>query len=238
MLKTLRDLGLRTTIFEAGTDIGGTWRWNCYPGAAVDSEVPEYEFSWPEVYSTWTWKSNYPTYSELREYFDHVDRVVGVRKDCAFNTVVVGARFDTEDGLWRVKTKDGRVTMARYLVLGTGFVCPRAYSIPGLSSPDLQCEPGADCSLVRKTLHPPLARHGQISRNSPPQLLLAGHRNPRCEQTLRNNRYRRLGRADNPSLGSPRRLPNRLPTNAKSRPTHAQNSTDARIAECIETLLP
>ncbi|KAL6232157.1 hypothetical protein BDW75DRAFT_247355 [Aspergillus navahoensis] len=100
MLKTLRDRGLRTIIFEAGSDTGGTWRWNCYPGAAVDSEVPEYEFSWPEVYETWNWKSNYPTYQELREYFDHVDRVIGVKKDCAFNSVVVGAEFDTKSGKW------------------------------------------------------------------------------------------------------------------------------------------
>jgi cation diffusion facilitator CzcD-associated flavoprotein CzcO len=123
MLKTLRDRGLRTIIFEAGNDIGGTWRWNCYPGAAVDSEVPEYEFSWPEVYETWNWKSNYPTYQELREYFDHVDRVIGVKKDCAFNSVVVGAEFDTGSGKWSVRTADGRVSKCRFLVLGTGFVC-------------------------------------------------------------------------------------------------------------------
>lgn len=75
MLKTLRDRGLKTVIFEAGNDIGGTWRWNCYPGAAVDSEVPEYEFSWPEVWKTWNWSTNYPTYQDLRAYFDHVDKV-------------------------------------------------------------------------------------------------------------------------------------------------------------------
>ncbi|KAL4908479.1 hypothetical protein BDW74DRAFT_188469 [Aspergillus multicolor] len=101
MLKTLRDRGLKTIIYEAGNDTGGTWRWNCYPGAAVDSEVPEYEFSWPEVYETWNWKSNYPTYQELRDYFDHVDKVIGVKKDCAFNTVVVGAEFDVAAGRWR-----------------------------------------------------------------------------------------------------------------------------------------
>ncbi|KAL2841673.1 hypothetical protein BJY01DRAFT_256975 [Aspergillus pseudoustus] len=125
MLKTLRDRGLKTVIFEAGNDTGGTWRWNCYPGAAVDSEVPEYEFSWPEVYNTWTWKTNYPTYQDLRDYFDHVDRVIGVKKDCAFNTVVVGARFDTDEGRWSVTTADGRVTRAKYLVLGTGFAAKR-----------------------------------------------------------------------------------------------------------------
>ncbi|KAL4870721.1 hypothetical protein BDV12DRAFT_195194 [Aspergillus spectabilis] len=100
MLKTLRDRGLTTVIFEAGNDLGGTWRWNCYPGAGVDSEIPE-------------------------AYFDHVDKVIGVKKDCAFNTVVVGGQFDTEEGKWIVKTENGRVTRAKYLVLGTGFAAKR-----------------------------------------------------------------------------------------------------------------
>jgi cation diffusion facilitator CzcD-associated flavoprotein CzcO len=125
MLKTLRDRGLKTVIFEAGHDLGGTWRWNCYPGAGVDSEVPEYEFPWPEVYKTWNWASNYPDYKDLRAYFDHVDKVIGVKKDCSFNTVVVGAKFDTEEGKWNIKTADDRTAKAKYLVLGTGFVSHR-----------------------------------------------------------------------------------------------------------------
>jgi cation diffusion facilitator CzcD-associated flavoprotein CzcO len=122
MLKTLREKGLKTVIFEAGDDLGGTWRWNCYPGAGVDSEVPEYEFSWPEVWKTWNWPNNYPNYENLRAYFAHVDKVMQIKKDCAFHTVVVGAHFDTEGGKWHVRTADGRVTKAKYLVLGTGFV--------------------------------------------------------------------------------------------------------------------
>jgi len=39
ILHKLRQLGLKAVIFEAGTDLGGTWRWNRYPGANVDSEV-------------------------------------------------------------------------------------------------------------------------------------------------------------------------------------------------------
>lgn len=35
----LRKAGYKTVIYEAGNDLGGTWRWNCYPGAMVDSEV-------------------------------------------------------------------------------------------------------------------------------------------------------------------------------------------------------
>lgn len=88
----------------------------------MDSAVPEYEFSWPEVYKTWNWSTNYPDYKELRAYFDHVDKVIGVKKDCSFNTVVTSGTFDKEQAKWIVKTADGRTSKARFFILGTGFV--------------------------------------------------------------------------------------------------------------------
>jgi len=38
LLHRLRRLGMTMRVFEAGTDIGGTWYWNRYPGARFDSE--------------------------------------------------------------------------------------------------------------------------------------------------------------------------------------------------------
>ena len=32
---SLRKEGFKTVIFEAGTDLGGTWRWNCYRKASA-----------------------------------------------------------------------------------------------------------------------------------------------------------------------------------------------------------
>jgi cation diffusion facilitator CzcD-associated flavoprotein CzcO len=96
-LYELRKRGFKTVIYEAGNDLGGTWRWNCYPGAGVDSEIPEYQFSIPETWKDWTWNTNYPNYKELREYFDHVDKVLQIKKDCAFDSVVVGAQFDEKE---------------------------------------------------------------------------------------------------------------------------------------------
>jgi cation diffusion facilitator CzcD-associated flavoprotein CzcO len=37
-LYRLRELGLTTRVFEAGSGVGGTWYWNRYPGARFDSE--------------------------------------------------------------------------------------------------------------------------------------------------------------------------------------------------------
>jgi cation diffusion facilitator CzcD-associated flavoprotein CzcO len=121
-LQTLRSRGFRAVIYEAGQSLGGTWRWNCYPGARVDSEVPEYELSWPEVFKDWTWSTNYPDYRELRAYFDHVDKVMDIKRDCAFETVVTGAKFNKDEGKWTVHTADGRTAKAKYLILAAGFV--------------------------------------------------------------------------------------------------------------------
>ncbi|RMZ91869.1 hypothetical protein DV736_g913, partial [Chaetothyriales sp. CBS 134916] len=122
---SLRNAGLKTVIYEAGNDLGGTWRWNCYPGAMVDSEVPEYQLSIPKTWENYTWPSNYPTYKELRLYFDHLDKVLDIKSSTAFESVVVEAKFNTEEGRWYVKTADGRTAKAKYLVLGAGFAAKR-----------------------------------------------------------------------------------------------------------------
>jgi len=39
-----RNQGLKVQVFEAGSDVGGTWYWNRYPGARCD--VPSLEYSY------------------------------------------------------------------------------------------------------------------------------------------------------------------------------------------------
>lgn len=60
LLHRLRKEGYSCKIFEAGTDLGGIWHWNCYPGARVDSIIPTYEYSIPEVWKDWTWSETFP----------------------------------------------------------------------------------------------------------------------------------------------------------------------------------
>lgn len=125
LLHQLRKLGLNAVIYEAGNDLGGTWRWNNYPGARVDSEVPEYEYSIPEVWKDWTWTTNYPNYKEIRAYFAHIDKVLDIKKDCAFGSVVVGAEFNEEEGKWTIKTADDRTAKSKFLVVAAGFAAKR-----------------------------------------------------------------------------------------------------------------
>jgi cation diffusion facilitator CzcD-associated flavoprotein CzcO len=120
-LHTLRKQGLKTAIFEAGPGLGGIWRFNVYPGARVDSEALEYQFSFPEVWKSWTWSTNYPDHKEIKEYFEYVAEVLDLKGDIVFGAVVVDAQFDEGVGRWTVTTQDGRVASAKYLIAGTGF---------------------------------------------------------------------------------------------------------------------
>uniref|UniRef100_A0A7E4VNQ9 Pyr_redox_2 domain-containing protein n=1 Tax=Panagrellus redivivus TaxID=6233 RepID=A0A7E4VNQ9_PANRE len=125
LLYKLRQAGFKVKVYDASHAFGGVWRWNCYPGARVDSDLPAYEFSLPEVYKNWTWKERFPGWQELQEYFDYCDHVLDLRKDVSFNTVVNGAQFDRESGKWVVTTEDGRTAKAKYLLPCVGFAAKR-----------------------------------------------------------------------------------------------------------------
>lgn len=114
----IRQLGLKTKLFEAGSAFGGTWHWNSYPGARVDSEMPYYALSIPEVWKTWNWSERFPSHAELKSYFSHVDRVLHLSKDAFFNTTVTSAKYG--NNRWTVKTKDGKIVHCMYVILATG----------------------------------------------------------------------------------------------------------------------
>jgi len=133
LLHEMRKQGYSTVLYDAGKGFGGTWRWNCYPGARVDSPVPIYELAIPEVYKDWYWTTNYPNWEELQNYFDHMDKTLNLSKDCAFETVVSAAEFDTKEAKWTVKTADGRTAKARFLIVAAGFAAKRYIpDVPGL----------------------------------------------------------------------------------------------------------
>ena len=133
-LHRLRAIGFSVKLFEAAADLGGIWHWNCYPGARVDSHVPNYEFSMEPLWRDWYWTERFPAWSELRRYFQHVDEKLGLRRDIQFNTRVTAAQFDSAALCWRVSCADGTSINARFLIPCLGFAA-KAYmpALEGLS---------------------------------------------------------------------------------------------------------
>lgn len=127
LLHQLRKQGFNTRIIEAASGLGGVWQWNCYPGARVDTHVPLYEYSIPEVWESWNWSEKFPTAGELVRYFEHVDKVLGLSKDVIYNTKVTQAQFDDDTNLWTISTDKGVEITARWFIPAVGFAAKRLF---------------------------------------------------------------------------------------------------------------
>ena len=134
LLDRLRGIGMSVQVFEAGASSGGVWYWNRYPGARVDSPGPMYQFSREDLWRDWKFTELYPSWEEIRAYFRYVDEKLDLRRDILFNARVMEAEFDPARNCWTVRSSDGSVVRARYLVLCTGLGSkPYTPNIPGLS---------------------------------------------------------------------------------------------------------
>jgi cyclohexanone monooxygenase len=134
-LHRLRQRGFKVRLFEAGAELGGIWYWNCYPGARVDSHVPNYEFSLEELWRDWSWTERFPAWDELRRYFRHVDQKLELSRDIRFNCRITAARFDADADQWQIECADGYRIWTRFFIPCTGFAA-KAYvpGLPGLES--------------------------------------------------------------------------------------------------------
>uniref|UniRef100_A0A0B7KBI8 FAD/NAD(P)-binding domain-containing protein n=1 Tax=Bionectria ochroleuca TaxID=29856 RepID=A0A0B7KBI8_BIOOC len=119
-LHKLRKAGFKVHVYEAGTYLGGVWHWNRYPGARVDSEIPYYQFSLPELWRKWSWTERFPSGDELREYFKFVDERLDLSKDITFGAKVVRGEFDQVAARWTVETEVGWKATCKYLICATG----------------------------------------------------------------------------------------------------------------------
>ncbi|MBZ4321088.1 flavin-containing monooxygenase [Streptomyces huiliensis] len=135
-LHRLRELGLRTRVFEACDDIGGTWYRNRYPGARCDVESTAYSYSFsPELDQEWEWSERYAAQPEILRYLHHVADRFGLRRDITLNTRVTRAVYDEAGHVWEVSTDTGETVTARFVVLASGCVSAvNDPDIPGLGT--------------------------------------------------------------------------------------------------------
>ncbi|MFP6682499.1 MAG: NAD(P)-binding protein, partial [Gammaproteobacteria bacterium] len=94
-LYRLRELGMSVRVFEAGTDVGGTWYWNRYPGARFDSESYSYGYSFSdELLDEWEWSEHFAPQPETLRYLQYVTEKFDLRPDIQFKTRIKSARYD------------------------------------------------------------------------------------------------------------------------------------------------
>ncbi len=135
LLHKLRQAGLSARVLEAGTDVGGTWYWNRYPGARCDVPSIEYSFSFsPELQQEWQWTEVMAAQPEILDYANHIAKRFDLRSDIEFSTRVASAHFQEDEQRWRVTTDSGVEYAARFCVMATG--CLSVPNTPQITGAD------------------------------------------------------------------------------------------------------
>ena len=130
----LRERGIESVrIVERGSDVGGTWYWNRYPGAACD--VVSYDYL-PLLDELDYVPVNH--YSRGPEIFSHCQAIAhkyNLYDLAVFNTTVTETRWDESDQLWHVKTDRGDVMRAQFVICANGTLAkPKLSAIAGMES--------------------------------------------------------------------------------------------------------
>ena len=141
----LRQRGVEDfVVLERGSDVGGTWRDNTYPGCQCDVPSHLYSFSFAPNPG---WSRTYSTQPEIWDYLRRCARDFGVLPHLRFEHEVTGAHWDEPAQRWVLDTAAGRLT-AQFLVAAQG----------GLSEPALPDIPGID-SFAGPAFHSARWRH-------------------------------------------------------------------------------
>jgi len=130
----LRERGIESIrIVERGSDVGGTWYWNRYPGAACD--VVSYDYL-PLLDELDYVPVNH--YSRGPEIFAHCQAIAdkyNLYELSVFNTTVTETRWDETDQLWHVSTDRGDVMRAQFVICANGTLAkPKLSTISGMTS--------------------------------------------------------------------------------------------------------
>ncbi|MDQ1319527.1 MAG: hypothetical protein QG655_770 [Actinomycetota bacterium] len=119
------------TVFEKGSDVGGVWHWNHYPGLACDVPSQLYQFGFaPKPDWTHLWARG----RDIQQYHrDVVDRL-GLAPLIKLDTEVSEARWDGSNQEWNLSTADGGHHTADFVICATGVLHhPFVPEIPGLA---------------------------------------------------------------------------------------------------------
>lgn len=123
LIHYLREAGLSVRIFDRASDIGGTWTWNRYPGAATDSESYYYCLTFSnELLQEWSWSKRYPDWQETHRYMHFVADKCDMWPHIQLDTEIVEAAYQKDLGGWKVTTAKGETYTCKYFISTMGMI--------------------------------------------------------------------------------------------------------------------
>ena len=120
-------------IIERGSDFGGTWFWNRYPGAACDSMAYDYL---PMLDETgYMPQRHFAGCEEIHAYSRLIGDHFSLYEKAIFDTTVISTRWCESEAVWKIRTDRGDSLTARHVVLANGSMAlPKRPMIEGIGA--------------------------------------------------------------------------------------------------------
>lgn len=116
-------------LLDRASDVGGVWRDNDYPGAAVDVQCQLYSFSFAPNPA---WRNTFAKQREIWDYLRDITKRYGLLGHLVLNCTVTQLDWDPTQQLWRLQTALGNRT-ANHVVVATGALAePEVPALPGM----------------------------------------------------------------------------------------------------------
>ncbi|KAG0701972.1 hypothetical protein DFH29DRAFT_989931 [Suillus ampliporus] len=124
------------TIYEKGSEVGGVWRANTYPGCSSDIDIHWYSLS-SDLYPHWN--KSHALQPEIQAYWIKLSKKYDLYPHIAFNTRVISAEWDSAKQQYTLVAEDvfsGKRTtsIAHVVISAVGIIeIPNIpYEIPGV----------------------------------------------------------------------------------------------------------
>jgi cation diffusion facilitator CzcD-associated flavoprotein CzcO len=130
----LRERGVESIrIVERGADVGGTWYWNRYPGAACD--VPAYDYLPLLDEMDYVPSRLYAKGPEIFAHCQAIARRYDLYDLAVFRTTVTSTTWNEAEKLWHIGTDRGDTMKARYVICANGTLSkPKLSKIAGMET--------------------------------------------------------------------------------------------------------
>ena len=130
----LRERGVESIrLVERGGDVGGTWYWNRYPGAACDVSAYDYLPLLDELgYVPGSYFAKGP---EIFAHCQAIARKYNLYELAVFQTTITSTVWDEEAKLWRLTTDRGDNLSAQFVICANGTLSkPKLSRIDGMET--------------------------------------------------------------------------------------------------------
>ncbi len=130
----LREHGVESIrIVERGADVGGTWYWNRYPGAACDVVAYDYLPLLDEM--DYVPRDHYARGPEIFAHCQAIAKKYNLYELAVFQTTVTSTIWHEEEQMWHLTTDRGDSMKARFVICANGTLSkPKLSKIAGMES--------------------------------------------------------------------------------------------------------